>query len=91
MVEGDKMPGNETPWILSKGGKQVGKLTSLAYSPRLEKNIALGFVSPELAELGTELSVATWDGLRQAVVSPTPFLPKLQSGNARELFASTAA
>ena len=72
-------------------GVVVGKLTSLAYSPRLEKNIALGFVPSSLSEPGTKLTVETWDGLRHATVSELPFLSKRQAGSARELFASTAA
>jgi len=41
------------------GGRQVGRVTSACYSPRLEKNIGFAMVPIEFAELGTELQVDT--------------------------------
>ena len=91
IVEGKALAGNETTWPLMSGEEVVGKLTSLSYSPRLEQNVAIGLVMLEHAQLGTQLTVNTWDGLRTARVSKMPFLPKRQAGSARELFANTAA
>jgi len=85
LVDGSPLEANESPWNLYSNGKNVGKLTSLSYSPRLEKNIALGLVSKDFSEVGTELSVTTWDGERNLYVSGLPFLPKLQNGDARSL------
>lgn len=39
------------------GGRQVGKVTSACYSPRLERNIGFAMVPAEHAELGTELVI----------------------------------
>ncbi|PCI33279.1 MAG: hypothetical protein COB53_12215 [Elusimicrobia bacterium] len=39
------------------GGEQIGKVTSSTFSPILKKYIALGSVSSEYAELGTELQL----------------------------------
>ncbi|MEM6667833.1 MAG: glycine cleavage T C-terminal barrel domain-containing protein [Pseudomonadota bacterium] len=90
-VAGPPLSPNETPWPLTVDGAPVGNITSLAYSPRLDKNIALGLAAAEHAELGASLDVETWSGPQKAMVVKTPFLPKRQSGSARELFASTAA
>lgn len=91
-VDGTELLPNETSWqLFSEFGDEVGKLTSLAYSPRVGKNIAIALVSPGYAELDQSLIATTWDGPRVATVSKMPFLPKRQSESARKLFASTAA
>ena len=43
---------NNSFWSLEKHGKKIGKITSAVYSPRLERNIALGIISLEFAEIG---------------------------------------
>lgn len=43
--------------ILNDEGKRVGYVTSPWWSPELETNIALGFVPPQLADIGTSLQV----------------------------------
>ncbi|MXX90266.1 MAG: glycine cleavage system protein T [Boseongicola sp. SB0677_bin_26] len=88
-IEGSALDPNEDPWPLTRNGEASGRLTSLAYSPRLETNVALGLVPAEQAIVGTELMAGTWDGPRKARVSELPFLPKRQQGDARELLAST--
>ena len=60
------------------GSRDAGQLTSLAYSPRLERNIALAMVPVECAAPGQRLSVDTWDGERGAMVTETLFLAKRQ-------------
>ncbi|MDJ0628083.1 MAG: glycine cleavage T C-terminal barrel domain-containing protein [Rhodobacter sp.] len=90
-VDGARLDPNEEPWALRGDGTTVGRLTSLAFSPRLGTNIAIGLVAPRHAARGTELEVETWGGVRCATVSEMPFLPKRQGGSARDLFAGTAA
>ena len=85
ILEGPTIEANETPWDLLYKGEKIGRLTSLSYSPRLEKNIALGLVRNEYSTVGTELSVFTWEGEKPIYVSNLPFLPKLQTGDARAL------
>ncbi|MEM8812381.1 MAG: glycine cleavage T C-terminal barrel domain-containing protein [Pseudomonadota bacterium] len=91
IVDGEPLEGNEHPWPLVANGETVGKLTSLAYSPRLGKNLAMGLVRPDQAEPDTVFDIETWDGMRQATVTEMPFVPKRQAGSARELFAASAA
>ena len=87
-VDGDILTGNEEPWTLMSGNTAVGKLTSLAFSPRLQKNIALGLVRADLTEAGTAFSVETWDGRRTATVTALPFIAKRQTMDAALLLQS---
>ncbi len=90
VVEGEPLEPNEDPWPLSKGNSEAGKITSLAYSPRLKKNIALGLVATEHTAPDTALDVDAWDGPRSARIAPLPFMPKLQHGSARALVTGAA-
>jgi aminomethyltransferase len=40
------------------GGKEAGEITSSAFSPALERTVALGYVRAEFAAIGSELEVA---------------------------------
>lgn len=73
-IEGDRLDMNQTKWPVEAGGREVGKVTSAVYSPRLEKNIGYAWVPVELAELGTELMAGTPDGDRGASVVSMPFV-----------------
>ncbi|MFW3616554.1 glycine cleavage T C-terminal barrel domain-containing protein [Billgrantia antri] len=64
---------NTSFWPVSISGKNVGKVTSAVYSPRLEQNIALAMVTTENASVGTELEVKTVSGPAKAVVVEKPF------------------
>lgn len=50
------------------GGRDVGVITSAAYSPRQGRAVALGYVKRELAEPGTTVQIAWDDGCVDAVV-----------------------
>lgn len=73
-------PADTDPWgkeALLKDGVKVGRLTSGGYSVAFGKQIGMGYVSPELAEVGTKLKVKMllkeWDAV---VVEDSPFDPK---------------
>lgn len=73
-IEGKPFAGNnDFFWPLIKDGAQVGTVTSAVYSPRLEKNIALGMLKIEHTDLGTELIVDKLGESRGGVVVPVPF------------------
>ncbi|MCU9849194.1 FAD-dependent oxidoreductase [Defluviimonas sp. WL0024] len=72
-------PSDTDPWgkeALLVDGKKVGRLTSGGYSVAFNKQIGMGYVSPELAEVGTKLKVRMlrqeWDAV---VVEDSPFDP----------------
>ncbi|HZT00334.1 MAG TPA: glycine cleavage system aminomethyltransferase GcvT [Terriglobales bacterium] len=59
--------------VLDEAGKEVGYVTSGSPAPFLKKNIALAYVPPALAEVGTRLKVEIRGQGVGAQVVPTPF------------------
>ena len=59
--------------VLDDGGKEIGYVTSGSFAPFLKKNIALAYVPPEFAELGSSLKVEIRNQPVAAKVVPTPF------------------
>jgi glycine cleavage system aminomethyltransferase T len=58
---------------VSKDGREVGRVTSACWSPRLDKNIGFAMVPADLGELGTELEVHRPDATVEAVVADRVF------------------
>ncbi len=73
MIAGTAVPAQRDPWPTFAVGATIGTVTSAVWSPRLETNVALGMLAVEHTAPGTELTVATPDGERQAIVSEVPF------------------
>ena len=74
-LDGERFPSlNFTKWPVVVDGAQVGRVTSAVYSPRLERNIGYAWLPAELAELDTELDVASEWGPRTATVVGMPFV-----------------
>jgi aminomethyltransferase len=70
---------NTTFWNILHDGKNVGKVTSAVYSPRLKKNIALAMVDIEFAKINGELNVEIDGSLVNSIVVEKPFFdPKKQ-------------
>ena len=72
-------PEDTDPWgkeAILVDGKKVGRLTSGGYSVAFNKQIGMGYVTPDLAEVGTKLKVRMllkeWDAV---VVEDSPFDP----------------
>ena len=59
--------------VQDEAGQEVGYVTSGSYAPFLKKNIALAYVPPRLAEMGTPLKVEIRGQGVGAKVVPTPF------------------
>lgn len=62
--------------VRDEGSREVGYVTSGSYSPFLKKNIALAYVPPEYAALGSGLRVEIRGQGVKAQVVPTPFYKK---------------
>ncbi|HVA23342.1 MAG TPA: glycine cleavage system aminomethyltransferase GcvT [Chloroflexota bacterium] len=62
-------------FALVTGDKQVGRLTSGTFSPTLRVNIAMGYVSRELAEAGTRLALDIRGREVGATITKLPFVP----------------
>jgi glycine cleavage system aminomethyltransferase T len=65
---------NNTKWPARHSDREIGKVTSAIYSPRLERNIGYCWVPTELAGEGARLEVATEWGTRVATVVSMPFV-----------------
>ena len=62
--------------VLDLDGKQIGYVTSGSPAPFLKKNIALAYVPPQFAEVGSKLAVEIRGQGVEAQVVPTPFYRK---------------
>lgn len=72
-------PADADPWgreALVVDGEKVGRLTSGGYSVAFGKQIGMGYVRPDLAEVGTKLQVRMFRQLFEAeVVEDSPYDP----------------
>jgi aminomethyltransferase len=59
--------------VLNEAGKEIGYVTSGSPAPFLKKNVALAYVPPALAEIGTKVKVEIRGQGVGAKVVPTPF------------------
>ena len=60
-------------WPIRIDGKDLGKVTSAVYSPRLKKNIALAMIDINHSSLGAELEVCTDFGILKSIIVEKPF------------------
>ena len=67
-------PAREGAEIADLEGNVIGKVTSGGPSPTLGRNIAMGYVPPQFAELGTELKVLVRGKPAAAEVVAMPFV-----------------
>jgi aminomethyltransferase len=59
--------------VLDEGGASIGYVTSGSLAPFLKKNIALAYLPPSQAEVGTVVNVEIRGQRAKAKVVPTPF------------------
>lgn len=64
------------------GARQVGWITSGTFSPSLQRSIALAYVCPEFAAVGTSLVVDIRGRPESALVVPLPFYRRQTKGSA---------
>jgi glycine cleavage system aminomethyltransferase T len=75
IFEGEPFPAlNNTKWPVSVGGRDVGKVTSAIYSPRLAANIGYAWLPVANSREGQRIRVETEWGERDATVTPMPFV-----------------
>jgi glycine cleavage system aminomethyltransferase T len=73
-IDGEAFSGpNESRWPILRRDQEVGYVTSGVYSPRLERNIALGMVQIGHDSVDTKLRVRTEAGMQDATVARYPF------------------
>jgi aminomethyltransferase len=69
-------PAREGAEIADASGQVIGRVTSGGPSPSLGSNIAMGYVPPAFAELGTDLQVIVRGKANAAEVVAMPFVQK---------------
>ena len=62
--------------ILDSSGTEIGEVTSGTAAPYLKKNIAMGYVSPNHSEIGTELAIAIRNRTLKARIVSRPFFKR---------------
>ena len=73
VVEG--APAREGAAILAPDGTAAGTITSGGFAPTLGRPIAMGYVAPAFAAVGTRLKVAVRGREQDATVTEMPFVP----------------
>ncbi|MGJ8627856.1 MAG: dimethylsulfoniopropionate demethylase [Sulfitobacter sp.] len=67
-IMGEKVPGCDRIWPITANGKRVGQVTSAAWSPDYNTNVAIGMVRMTHWDAGTNVQIETPTGLRDAVI-----------------------
>ena len=73
-VAGKRLPRHGHP--IRSDDEEVGVVTSGGYCPSLDRGMGMGFVPPELAEIGTPLAIDARGALLEAKVIERPFYKK---------------
>jgi len=73
-IDGDALPPCTEVWIAFDGDNRVGKITSAAWSPDFETNVALGMIERSHWEDGCRVDVETPAGRRTATVKHGTFI-----------------
>ncbi len=73
-IEGSELGINQHPWPILADGLQVGTARAAAYSPRLERNIAVSLIDKPYFEPGSEVILDCLGDHRAAKVSELPFI-----------------
>jgi glycine cleavage system T protein len=72
VLEGDTLP--QSGDVILSPDREVGWITSVAHSPTLQQNIAMGYIRREVFTPGTHLEVRTGDAILGATVVELPFI-----------------
>ena len=78
-ISGNPVDPNQHPLPIKHDEDVVGVLSEMAWSDRLQKNIAIGMVSTAVAE-SVNLSVSLGTGDRELVATSLPFIDRRHSG-----------
>jgi aminomethyltransferase len=74
IIDSELLKGPNTSfWAINYKGREIGKVTSAVYSPRLERNIALAMVPVDFAHIGMGVEVVMPSGPTGATVAERPF------------------
>jgi dimethylsulfoniopropionate demethylase len=72
-IDAEGLPPCTEPWVVAGGGKRVGQVTSVAWSPDFKTTVAIGMVRMTHWDPGTKVEVETPQGMKQATICELPF------------------
>ena len=72
VLEGERVPPCRAPWPVEAEGTRIGQVTSAAWSPDLDANVAIAMIDRTHWDPGTEVEVQAPDGARVATVRLLP-------------------
>ncbi|MGC6517984.1 MAG: dimethylsulfoniopropionate demethylase [Candidatus Puniceispirillaceae bacterium] len=72
-MDGAKVKPLTMPWQIEESGHNVGFVTSAAFSPDMNQNIAFAMLNTEVAQTGQELTITSTVGTHKGVVCDIPF------------------
>ena len=75
LIAKERVPVREPAVLENLDGQQIGQVTSGLLSPTLNQPIAMAYVQPDYAAVGTELFALVRGKPVPMVVAPTPFVP----------------
>lgn len=70
---GGRRAAREGASLVDSDGRSVGRVTSGTFSPTLQLPIAMAYVAPELATVGTSIDVDIRGTTTEAQIVPLPF------------------
>jgi glycine cleavage system aminomethyltransferase T len=73
VIAGRRIDGISNSHVVHLGETAVGSVTEAVYSPRLEKNIAVGMLATEISDAEQQLEIDLGDGRRPLTVTSLPF------------------
>eukprot|EP00752_Nemacystus_decipiens_P000056 g56.t1 len=73
-IDGPPLSPNQHPWRVVQDGRRVGSVRAAAFSPRLQKNIAMTVLNYDQSEEGARVEIDTEVGWRDGTVTPLPFV-----------------
>jgi len=74
LVLDDSTPVPRNSKIISSEGKEIGRVTSSTFSPRLDRAVALGYLKYDYLAAGTEVKIAASEGETNATVADLPLV-----------------
>ena len=75
-ISGDPVSSCSGPWQVEVNGARVGQVTSAAWSPDFDTNVAIGMINREHWDYGTVVTVKTPEGDRAARLVKLPLQSK---------------
>ena len=73
---GERLPRLQWAWTVHRDGEEVGRLRWAAFSPALERMIAIALIDTAHADPGNPVTVRHHEGEAEMVTAALPFLPR---------------